>query len=171
MDEEALVPTSLFSRHIAKIKCRNAICEQPLMPREIVKIGLAVVQDGCLLLVRKRGSRSYILPGGKPEPGEDDLTALTREIEEELGCTISPERIRYLGLFRDRAPGFVDTDVVVKLYVGALIGDPIPQSEIEQLLWFNPHCDANTKLAPSLTNSILPYLFQKNREKSLPEHL
>jgi 8-oxo-dGTP diphosphatase len=130
------------------------------MPREIVKIGLAVVQDGCLLLVRKRGSDCLILPGGKPERGEDDVTALSREIDEELGCTLNLQRIRYLGTFRDRAGGLADTEVVVKLYAGTLVGDPIPRAEIEQLIWFNPRTDASTELAPSLANSIVPYLFQ-----------
>ncbi len=135
------------------------------MPREILKIGLAVVQDGCLLLVRKRGSDCYILPGGKPERGEDDLTALAREIGEELGCTFIPEGINYLGVFRDRAAGIADTDVVVRLYIGALVGDPIPQAEIEQLIWFDPRTDANKELAPSLTNSIVPRLFQTQTVK------
>jgi 8-oxo-dGTP diphosphatase len=133
------------------------------MPREIVKIGLAVVQLDRLLLVRKRGSDCLILPGGKPERGEDDLTALSREIDEELGCTIDPQSIRYLGSFRDRAAGLDETEVVVKLYAGTLVGDPVPQGEIEQLLWFNPHTDTSTELAPSLTNSIVPYLIQSGR--------
>ena len=120
------------------------------MLREIVKIGLAVVQDGCLLLVRKRGSECLILPGGKPERGEDDLTALSREIDEELGCTLDPQHIRYLGTFRDRAAGLAETEVVVKLYAGTLVGDPVPRGEIEQLLWFNPRTDTSTVLAPSL---------------------
>jgi 8-oxo-dGTP diphosphatase len=139
------------------------IREKPLMPREIVKIGLAVVKDGCLLLVRKRGSDCLILPGGKPERGEDDLTALSREIDEELGCTLNPQGIRYLGAFRDRAADLVDTEVVVKLYAGTLVGDPAPQAEIEQLIWFNPRTGTSTELAPSLSNSIVPYLFQTGR--------
>jgi len=153
-------PSDAVTRDLAEDNIWRVICEQPAMFREIVKIGLAVVQDGCLLLVRKRGSYCYILPGGKPERGEDDLTALTREIHEELGCAFAPERIRYLGVFRDRAAGLADTEVVVKLYVGTLVGDPIPQAEIEQLIWFNPRSDTKTKLAPSLINSIVPHLFQ-----------
>jgi 8-oxo-dGTP diphosphatase len=138
------------------------------MPREIVKIGLAVVQDGCLLLVRKRKSDCLILPGGKPEQGEDDLAALSREIDEELGCVLDLQRIRYLGTFRDRAAGLANTEVVVKLYGGTLVGDPIPQGEIEQLFWFNPRTDTSMELAPSLTNSIVPYLFQTGRVRQNP---
>jgi|HubBroStandDraft_6_1064221.scaffolds.fasta_scaffold345078_1 8-oxo-dGTP diphosphatase len=133
------------------------------MPRKIIKIGLAVVQDGRLLLVRKRGTDCYILPGGKPERGEDDLTALRRELREELGCTLNPSHVCYLGAFHDRAAGLSDTDVVVKLYAGTLDGDPSPLAEIEQLMWFDPHTRANLKLAPSLSNSIVPYLFQTSR--------
>jgi 8-oxo-dGTP diphosphatase len=133
------------------------------MPREIVKIGLVVVQDGCLLLVRKRDSDCLILPGGKPERGEDDLTALSREIDEELGCTVDLQRVRYLGTFRDRVAGIADTEVVVKLYAGILVGNPVPRAEIEQLIWFNPRTDTTTELAPSLTNSIVPYLLQTGR--------
>jgi 8-oxo-dGTP diphosphatase len=135
------------------------------MPREILKIGLAVVHDGCLLLVRKRGSQCYILPGGKPEPGEDDISALTREINEELGCTVDLHSAFYLGAFRDRAAGFIDAEVVVKLYAGTLVGNPMPQAEIEQLIWFDPFTGTGTELAPSLTNSIVPYLFQGGRVK------
>ena len=140
-----------------------AIRKNPSMPREIIKIGLAVVEANCLLLVKKRGSSCYILPGGKPEQGEDDLTALSREIDEELGCTLNLQLIRYLATFVDRAAGLPNTKVVVKLYSGALVGAPSPQAEIEQLIWFNPLTGTSTELAPSLTNSIVPYLFQTGR--------
>ncbi|WP_457489191.1 NUDIX domain-containing protein, partial [Tardiphaga sp. P5_C10] len=63
--------------------------------REIVKIGLAVTDGARLLLVRKRGGRSYILPGGKPEQGESDFQALAREVEEELGCSIDTYSVQY----------------------------------------------------------------------------
>jgi hypothetical protein len=74
-----------------------------------------------------------------------------------------PHRIRYLGAFHDRAAGLPDTDVVVQLYAGTLVGNPSPQAEIEQLIWFNPRMGAGSKLAPSLSNSIVPYLFQTGR--------
>lgn len=128
------------------------------MPRHITKIGLAVVQGDSLLLVKKWGSSCYILPGGKPEPGEDDLTALAREIDEELGCAINPSEVQYLGIFEDRVAGQPDTRVTVKLYAGNLIGHPSAQAEIEHLIWFNPKTGEATELAPSLTNSIVPYL-------------
>ena len=45
-----------------------------------------LVQDKKLIILKKEvnGKSSWILPGGKPEPGESNLICLTREIAEEL---------------------------------------------------------------------------------------
>jgi 8-oxo-dGTP diphosphatase len=126
--------------------------------REIVKIGLAVTDDNRLLLVRKKGGESYILPGGKPELGEDDRQALIREIEEELGCGIDLESFSYLGSFSDRAADLDNTTVTVRLYAARLTGSPSPQSEIEKLEWFRPDGGSDLFLAPSLQNHIVPFL-------------
>jgi 8-oxo-dGTP diphosphatase len=126
--------------------------------REIVKIGLAVTDGERLLLVRKRGGRSYILPGGKPEHGEDDFQALAREIEEELGCGIIASSVCYLGSFSDIAADLENTVVTVRLYAARLAGTPTPTSEIEQLEWFNPDLVNRITLAPSLQNQIVPFL-------------
>jgi 8-oxo-dGTP diphosphatase len=67
------------------------------MALDITKVGLAVIKADHLLLVRKRGTISYILPGGKPERGEDDVAALCREIDEELGCRVDPITSGILG--------------------------------------------------------------------------
>ena len=36
--------------------------------------------------MRKRGTTAFMQPGGKRDHGEDDVAALAREIDEELGC-------------------------------------------------------------------------------------
>lgn len=133
------------------------------MAREIIKIGLAVVDGNCLLLVRKRGSDFYILPGGKPEPGESDIEALSREVDEELGCRIESENLVFLGSFSDQAAGQADVRVTVKLYAGSLIGNPSPKSEIDKLVWLSPQERQAPNLAPSLRNSILPFLSLESR--------
>lgn len=125
----------------------------------ITKIGLAVLDAHKVLLVRKRGSDLYILPGGKPEGDEDDLSALRREIDEELGCGLSGDGLEFLGEFTDRVAGTLSTTVTVRLYVGVLTGDPRPMAEIEELHWFSPSDDVTQRVAPSLENQILPYLF------------
>lgn len=136
----------------------ESVLSEPTTPsRHIVKVGLAAIEDGRLLLVRKRGSEIHILPGGKPESDEDDIAALRREIEEELGCALAPMPA-FLGEFTDQVAGEVSTTVTVRLYAGALEGEPRPRSEIESLHWFSPDDADGTRLAPSLENQIVPFL-------------
>jgi 8-oxo-dGTP diphosphatase len=131
--------------------------------REILKIGLAVTDAERLLVVRKKGSPSYILPGGKPEDGEDDIQALEREIDEELGCRLNSATIVFLGCFSDAAADMVNTTVTVRLYTGQLVGEPSPHSEIEKLKWFCPNAESRSVLAPSLQNHIVPFLLAEGR--------
>ena len=64
----------------------------------VIVVGAAIL-DGARLLAARRKEPAALaggweLPGGKVEPGEDDLAALVRECREELGVVISPvERI------------------------------------------------------------------------------
>ena len=65
---------------------------------ETVSIVAALIRDeaGRVLLVRKRGTLAFMQPGGKRDPGEDDTTALARELHEELGCRLVPGSARPL---------------------------------------------------------------------------
>ena len=46
-----------------------------------------LIDDGCvLLLLNERGE--WDLPGGRPDPGEDHRSALTREVREEAGLVV-----------------------------------------------------------------------------------
>lgn len=58
----------------------------------------AVVHDdrGRLLLVlrgRPPSAGTWSLPGGRVEPGEDDVTAVTREVSEETGLVVDVGRL------------------------------------------------------------------------------
>lgn len=122
----------------------------------IEKVGLAALDGERLLVVRKRGGSLFILPGGKPEGEEGDLAALSRELDEELGCSVSSPSLS--GVFTDRAAGIADAVVVVRLYQGDLVGDPVPQAEIEELAWLDIRKPDSLPLAPSIINGILPHL-------------
>lgn len=126
--------------------------------REITKIGLAVVDGDRMLLVKKRGSDFLILPGGKPEKNETDAQTLSRELEEELGCRVVSDQLNFLGTFSDEAAGMPGVRVTIRLYAGFLVGTPIPQAEIESVVWWTPTEGERSVLAPSLKNSILPFL-------------
>ncbi|MDG2306167.1 MAG: (deoxy)nucleoside triphosphate pyrophosphohydrolase [Candidatus Binatia bacterium] len=61
---------------------------------EIHVVGAAILRgDTCLVALRSDTMDEpgcWEFPGGKIEPGESPAEALTREIEEELGCRIRP---------------------------------------------------------------------------------
>ena len=122
----------------------------------ITKIGLAAIEDGRLLVVRKRGKSTFILPGGKPENGEQELATLCREVTEELSCSIAGAKLE--GRFNDFAADQPDATILVVLYSGTLVGTPIPQAEIEEMAWLDICEQSRLKLAPSIENHILPYL-------------
>ncbi|MGY3581458.1 8-oxo-dGTP diphosphatase [Bradyrhizobium sp. USDA 4341] len=125
--------------------------------RHIVKVGLAVVRDARILMVRKRNGLSFILPGGKLEAGESELEALIRELDEELGCRLVSAE--YLGDFSAPAADLADTTVTVRLYRGEISGDPAPRSEIAELRWI-AIASPEVAVAPSLAGKILPFLLE-----------
>jgi 8-oxo-dGTP diphosphatase len=61
----------------------------------VVQVVGAAIVDGDRVLVAQRSGGPYDgcweFPGGKVEAGESDLSALVREIEEELGVAIVPQ--------------------------------------------------------------------------------
>lgn len=131
--------------------------------RHIIKVGLAVTEGGRILLVRKHGSSSWILPGGKPEAGEGDVTALVRELGEELGCGLDGEGI-FLGEFSaPAADSEKEAMVHVRLYLGGLNGQPVPQSEIEEMAWVELDNHTAYSVAPSLRDQILPMLADRTK--------
>jgi 8-oxo-dGTP diphosphatase len=62
-------------------------------PEVVPAVGGVVVDgDGRLLLIRRArapGAGRWSLPGGRVEPGEDDATALRREMREETGLDVT----------------------------------------------------------------------------------
>ena len=67
----------------------------------IIEVVAALILDaaGRVLLVRKQGTGAFMQPGGKREPGEDDLAALSRELREEIGCEIVSGSAALAGTF------------------------------------------------------------------------
>jgi 8-oxo-dGTP diphosphatase len=57
----------------------------------IIRIAAALIlgEDGRMLLVRKRGTKAFMLAGGKLCAGESAVDALERELGKELGCGLA----------------------------------------------------------------------------------
>ncbi|QCW51162.1 NUDIX domain-containing protein [Nocardioides dongxiaopingii] len=131
------------------------------MSRPTFVVAAVCLRDdaGRLLTVRKRGTRSFMLPGGKIEPGETPAEAGLREVREEVGVDLAG--VVLLGHFLADAanePGhLVDSTV----FTADLPGVPAAAGEIAELRWVDPADPGDVgdvRLAPLLRDHVLPAL-------------
>ena len=127
----------------------------------VLDIVTAVIRDtdGRMLLVRKRGTTTFMKPGGKRDGSEDDLTTLARELDEELGCRLVQADL--LGHFSAPAANEAGFTVQSATYLATVEGDIAAQAEIEELAWIDPAAPGDLRLAPLLTEQVLPALLAR----------
>jgi ADP-ribose pyrophosphatase YjhB (NUDIX family) len=67
-------------------------------PAPRIRVGVVLLEGDALLLVEHRkGDRGYwLLPGGGLEHGETFFDCAVREVREETGLVVEPERVVYL---------------------------------------------------------------------------
>lgn len=85
--------------------------------------------------VRKRGTSAFMLPGGKPEPGEGTAEAAVREVGEELGILLQLRDLTLIGEWTTDAADEPDTDLFSTVYRARWSGVPVAAREIEELRW------------------------------------
>jgi len=130
------------------------------MNRPPVEIVAAIISDGegRTLLVRKRGTSAFMQPGGKREPGEDDIAALARELREELGCELIADSVVLAGEFRAPAANEQGREVVAQVYRVDVEGEPRAQAEIDDAVWIDPATPGAIELAPLTRDIVLAML-------------
>ncbi|HEY6793593.1 MAG TPA: NUDIX domain-containing protein [Kineosporiaceae bacterium] len=124
---------------------------EPLIPC----VGAVVHDDAGRLLLIRRGRPpalgAWSLPGGRVEPGEDDATAVVREVAEETGLDVVPGPVA--GVVTRAAPGggtYLITDLVCRTVGGTLrAGDDATQAG-----WFSRTDLAGVELAPGLAQAL-----------------
>jgi len=128
------------------------------METDAIKVVAALIRDaaGRVLLVRKRGTMAFMQPGGKRDPGEDDIAALARELAEELGCCLVRETIEALGEFDAVAANEPGRRVHACLYEVDVSGEFMPNREIDAMIWVDPAMPPEVHLAPLTRDHILP---------------
>lgn len=107
----------------------------------VVVVAAVVVLDERrrVLTVRKTGTTRFMLPGGKPEAGEDLRAAAIRELSEEVGLEIAAEDLLDWGVHDDVAANEPDTTVRAGVYAWThrLSVDVRPAAEIAELRWLD----------------------------------
>jgi ADP-ribose pyrophosphatase YjhB (NUDIX family) len=94
----------------------------------------AVVRDGSgRILLIKTAKAGWELPGGQVEPGEDFITALTREVREETGCEIDVGRLT--GVTSSTGAPRVTIFTFLCRHIS---GDPYPGDDSIDVGWFAP---------------------------------
>ena len=125
---------------------------------EPIRIVAALIRDetGRVLLVRKRGTTAFMQPGGKRDPGEDDVAALARELDEELGCRVVRDSARPLGVFDCIAANEPERRVHAAVYAVEVTGAVAARAEIDEIAWIDPRQPPDIHLAPLTRDHVLP---------------
>ena len=117
-------------------------------------INAAIIQDNKLLMVRKK--LTWILPGGKPEIGENDLECLCREIDEELSGTKIKD-IQHYNQFEGKTPHKGDV-LRAKVYFANIEGQLYSvrdDDSISELKWVDDFSQYNlSDITSKIVNSL-----------------
>lgn len=129
------------------------------VPDFIVSAVVLRDSDGRILVVRKRGTIKYMLPGGKIEVGESPAEAAVRELHEEVGAELEPELLTFVGEWTAPAANEAGLTVHGHIFVHPWVEDLAVRAEIEDLLWLHPdEMASRDDLAPLLVTRVLPAL-------------
>ena len=108
------------------------------MEKIIETVALIHIKNEKLLLVRPFNKKTFYMPGGKKDKGEDNLKALVREIKEEIGLKVDPKTIDFFGIYEAQAYG-KDKGMIVRVhcYTASHSGEARSSSEIDEIAYFS----------------------------------
>lgn len=123
-----------------------------------IRIAAALIEDGAgrLLLVRKAGTGWFMQAGGKIEDGESPVSALRRELGEEIGLVLAAEDARHLGCYSAPAANEPGHTVEAEIFHVRTRHNPATRSEIEEAVWVDHVAAMALPLAPLTRDHILP---------------
>jgi len=132
----------------------------------VIRIAAAVLVDsaGRVLLVRKRGTTTWMQPGGKIEPNEHPAVTIVRELREELGLELDRDTFEYWGRFAADAANEAGHTVDAECYFVVTDAPVAVQAEIEELTWIRLPADPTLPVAPLSAVHLFPLLAARATE-------
>jgi len=124
-----------------------------------------VRDHNALLVVRKKGTQAWMLPGGKLDPGETAQAALIRELNEELQISVAADQLSALGQFEAAAANEAETRVHACVFTIDVRHAQNLQmaAEIEAVQWLRIDGCIPPDVAPLLRAHIIPALLARGR--------
>lgn len=113
-------------------------------------LAVALIQnsDGKFIFVRKNPFKHYMLAGGKIEGREDAISALTRELYEELSISVPAYLPQLIGTYHAPAANEKGYTLQAQLFKLRWPYDIKVGAEITEAHWFDPHQLVDLNLAP-----------------------
>ena len=116
--------------------------------KQILVVAALIERDNQILVTQRRADQSCPLawefPGGKIESGESPVQALQREIEEELGCSITVGDVEDVVFF-----AYGEFDLIMPVYWARLrMGEPWAR-QVAALAWLKREALTSLTFAPA----------------------
>jgi ADP-ribose pyrophosphatase YjhB (NUDIX family) len=103
------------------------------LPRHSVSVAAVVTDnEGRILVVRRRDNGKWQIPGGVLELDESIHRGVCREVLEETGVRVEPERLT--GVYKNITLG----TVALVFRAHAVTGEPRPTEESAEVDWWSP---------------------------------
>lgn len=124
----------------------------------LIVVAAAIVQEGRLLVVSKQVAPAvFYLPGGKPDPGEEPLDTLFRELDEELGVRpLEPSVLADV----EAVAALEGVPMRMTVYRARIGQVPRPAAELAGLRWISG-AERDVELAPAVREHVLPLLRER----------
>lgn len=106
--------------------------------RSFITVGYIYIENNKILLVKSLRHNAFFVPGGKLEKNEDEVSAIIREVKEEINVDLDHQSINHYDNFTDQAYDEPEgTQVTIICYTAKHQGNPKPSNEIEKIQYFS----------------------------------
>ena len=112
-------------------------------------VGLLVIRNKKVLMVREKDKDYFAIPGGSVEKGEDDEVTLQRELLEELGITSVDKNKHQTFKLPGKTEGY---EIQFVLYKGEIAGKINLGPEIAEYAWLDSNHEKENKRVGSITS-------------------